>query len=344
MRTLTYRPFLTSLFLAALLIAAELRPAPALAFTACDLNGVYVASNAIDTPWLEDQMLGSFTFTPPSTCTTGTPGTVTLSGTLMQRENPTPTPLTVTTSYMVDSNGALTMQLLPDVTITGQLGNLANNIAHGFVYAADASGRPDIHFSGVALKKDAATLVGAQGPAGATGAQGPQGPVGTTGAAGGAAATGPPGATGATGSQGPQGPTGATGATGATPAITTALTGGACANQLAGFGATDYMGPGNCLSNLATDVQISLPRASTTTNLSVILDTAPGGSNSFTFTILKNGTATSLTCQITGSATTCSDTSHTVSFAAGDTLVLQATSTTTANATQCGWSLTASIP
>jgi hypothetical protein len=61
-------------------------------------------------------------------------------------------------------------------------------------------------------------------------------------------------------------------------------------------------------------------------NLYVRLNNSPGGSNSYTFTIRKNGIDSSLTCTIMGSATSCSDIdpAHSVTFDAGDLISVKA--------------------
>lgn len=74
-----------------------------------------------------------------------------------------------------------------------------------------------------------------------------------------------------------------------------------------------------------TDVEAEyhniMPMAGTLKNLYVELSSAPGSSRSWDITVIKNGTATSLTVNISGSGVvTGSDLVNTVSFVAGDTL------------------------
>ena len=82
----------------------------------------------------------------------------------------------------------------------------------------------------------------------------------------------------------------------------------------------------NNLDRLAT-----IPDAGTVSDLRVSLDVAPGGGNSVTFTLRKDTgsgpVATALTCTITGPGanTTCSDTTNSVTVAAGDKLDILAT-------------------
>ena len=54
-----------------------------------------------------------------------------------------------------------------------------------------------------------------------------------------------------------------------------------------------------------------------------IKGSTPAGS--YTFHVMKNGAATGLTCQVTGSATSCTDLSNCVSFAVGDYIAVRYT-------------------
>ncbi len=184
------------------------------------------------------------------------------------------------------------------------------------------------------------SLTGQQGPAGptgqtgATGAAGPQGPTGPAGPTGQTGATGATGPQGPTGPAGSQGPTGNTGATGATGAILLAGTTGTTSvskttTEYGGFMYNSYN---------ATDANVQTPMpACTVSNLSVAMASAPG-SGSFTFTVLQNGTATAVTCVISVSATTCSDTSHSVSFTAGQLISLQLAPSSPTTASKAVWS------
>lgn len=58
-------------------------------------------------------------------------------------------------------------------------------------------------------------------------------------------------------------------------------------------------------------------------NLRVKLDGGPGGGASYAFTLMQNGSPTSLTCTIADTATTGSDTSNTVNVSAGDYLTIR---------------------
>lgn len=62
------------------------------------------------------------------------------------------------------------------------------------------------------------------------------------------------------------------------------------------------------------------------------VDVAPGVGKSYTYTILKNGVATSLAVTIADNAVSGEDTTHAVSFAAGDTVSIQSVPTGTPTA------------
>ncbi|MEZ4554180.1 MAG: hypothetical protein AB7L91_09545 [Dehalococcoidia bacterium] len=202
---------------------------------------------------------------------------------------------------------------------------------------------------------------GPSGPAGATGATGPQGATGPagSGASGAAGPTGPNGATGATGPDGasgptgPSGPDGATGATGPIGATGPAGSGGSVV--LGGSGDTDNGSGGTANDGLtylavwddnesSTEANVAgvMPRSGTIGNLHVrriqgtfdVGDTGEG----FVFTVMVNGSATSITCDIVMNSNTaddmeasCSDTSNTAAVSAGQTVSLRATETGSAS-------------
>ena len=72
-------------------------------------------------------------------------------------------------------------------------------------------------------------------------------------------------------------------------------------------------------------VETPLPATATGSNLEITLSSALGSGNSGVFTIDHNGSATTVTCTISGaSATSCSDTTHTFSGTLGDTADVKA--------------------
>lgn len=78
--------------------------------------------------------------------------------------------------------------------------------------------------------------------------------------------------------------------------------------------------------------QIPFPNTFTVGNLYVQVSTAPGVGTSWDFTVNKNGSATSLTVNISGTDTNATDSTHTVTFNAGDTITLSSTPNSTPGA------------
>jgi hypothetical protein len=74
-----------------------------------------------------------------------------------------------------------------------------------------------------------------------------------------------------------------------------------------------------------TIVQNVIPAAGTIKNYYAFVETAPTAGHSWTFTVRKNGADTAVTCTIVGNGTlrTCSDTSHTAAFVAGDLISIR---------------------
>lgn len=79
------------------------------------------------------------------------------------------------------------------------------------------------------------------------------------------------------------------------------------------------------ISTAATNAkQYPVPFACTARNLRVRAGTPPGTTHTIDFTVQKNGVDTALTCQLTSAGATASDVTHSVAFAAGDTITLKA--------------------
>ncbi len=90
---------------------------------------------------------------------------------------------------------------------------------------------------------------------------------------------------------------------------------------------TNFSGAAGFGKWTATETQVSqpIPHALTADNFRVTCVTSPGTGKSFAYTVVKNGTPTTITATISGSAATAaSDTSHTAAFSAGDTISVQA--------------------
>lgn len=73
----------------------------------------------------------------------------------------------------------------------------------------------------------------------------------------------------------------------------------------------------------ATACQQPIATSGTISQLQVFLTATPGSGKSYTFFLMKNGVATAVTCAVVSTAQTCSDTSDSVTVAAGDLLQMQ---------------------
>ena len=102
-----------------------------------------------------------------------------------------------------------------------------------------------------------------------------------------------------------------------------------CTGQLSSA-TTDYIGNTVCATTSAAVKQV-ITTAGVLANLYVIAGTAVSGGTGYdVVTVLKNGSATTLTCTFAtgGAATTCSDTTHSVSVVPGDYLTFTMTTAT----------------
>jgi len=181
-------------------------------------------------------------------------------------------------------------------------------------------------------------VTGSTGPTGATGATGANGALGANGATG---AGGAPGATGATGSAGANGPTGkegtkgatgetgAKGLTGATGA--TGAAGATGATGSAGTEGTGYVGGGFTGQLPLLGFTMSLYTQTNPTpmyypgTLSHFTARFAGAvSTSTVLAVERNGSPTGIACTVPAGAKTCSDETHSASFAAGETILIHA--------------------
>ncbi len=168
--------------------------------------------------------------------------------------------------------------------------------------------------------------IGATGPAGATGQAGATGPIGPAGATGaqGAASTvpGPPGPAGLTGPAGAVGPIGATGATGAAGAPGTNATDNGTIFMYNGVsGDQDQLSPqGSTHNGGANALQSQSPLPFACTAGSFYIWAPKGPTVITTYTLLKEGLPTAITCSIpvTTGNTSCNDLVNTANFAAGE--------------------------
>lgn len=148
-------------------------------------------------------------------------------------------------------------------------------------------------------------------------------PLGFQGAQG---AQGSQGAAGAQGNQGAQGSQGAAGAQGAQGNAATGVGIIAGTNNTLGpnVSGTNYLGIAYLTGTEITGLRIYIGADCTISKFYVAIQTAPtGATKSWTFTVRKNAADTALTCTITDTAVTASDTSNSVSFTAGDYLTIK---------------------
>jgi hypothetical protein len=78
--------------------------------------------------------------------------------------------------------------------------------------------------------------------------------------------------------------------------------------------------------------RIVMPYDGTISHLYAKASSAPGTSQTFTLTVQKNASDTTLTCAISGAGTSANDTTHSVSFVAGDDLQIKLVTSVTAAA------------
>jgi len=84
-------------------------------------------------------------------------------------------------------------------------------------------------------------------------------------------------------------------------------------------------------------VQNIIPASGTLKNFFVFIEAAPGGATSWTFSARRNGANTTLTCTISGAATSCSDMTHSAAFVPGDLISVQIISSGVPAAARMQW-------
>ncbi len=109
------------------------------------------------------------------------------------------------------------------------------------------------------------------------------------------------------------------------PALTLqgTCTGTATASSTLGLYSLGELAATTCTSTVVNIGQV-MNRAGSLVNLQSIAGTGGVNASSGVFTVLKNGSATTLTCTM-GTATSCSDITHSAAFVAGDVISIQFT-------------------
>lgn len=96
---------------------------------------------------------------------------------------------------------------------------------------------------------------------------------------------------------------------------------------------TWYLGAGNAFA-AETSAHVTMP-ACTVNRIDAVAALAPGGTQTFVYTLRKNNVDTAVTCTVSGTGTSASDAAHSVVFSAGDTadvkLVASGTAVSTAH-------------
>lgn len=160
--------------------------------------------------------------------------------------------------------------------------------------------------------------VGPQGPQGDTGPMGPQGPIGESGPVG---PQGIQGVAGAVGPMGPQGPTGPQGPAGSTERHYMGNSKGVnVGNSISYLAATGALDPQSASRIAAAEMPI--PTSCKATTLYIALSSSPGSRKSRTFTLIKNGVDTTLSCTISDSNTMCQGNSG-VAYSVGDLVTIK---------------------
>lgn len=99
--------------------------------------------------------------------------------------------------------------------------------------------------------------------------------------------------------------------------------------------ATSYFGTNGCWAATEAAAQTPVSAPFTLKNFYAAASVAPASGQTFTITVRKAGADTSpaVTCTITGPATSCNDTTHTASFAAGDLISVKLVASATSGST-----------
>jgi len=240
---------------------------------------------------------GSYSISLPASCgTAGQAVTFTVNG---------------VAATLVTSTFATCMQFAPGTTVNGVTlyPNGSQNSSCG------TTPTPTSTATGTSTATATATTTGTAGP-GPTGPTGPTGATGPTGPTGPAGPTGA-GATGATGLLGPTGPTGAAGATGATgPAGTggSAIIGGDSGGENWDGSALGLFSGGK-----STAANPGIPRAGTIDNFYIAFNGNPPAG---TITLNIAGSATLISCSVSGSVSACNDTTHSATVSGGQVITI----------------------
>lgn len=136
------------------------------------------------------------------------------------------------------------------------------------------------------------------------------------------------------------------GAVATTCIINTTINGGGAINTIAG-GGTGWVGVGLQCTATESFCYLPQPQAGTISKFYINTSAAPVGVQTYTITMRKNATNQSVTCTITGAATSCNDTTNSFTVAAGDNVSVQIVLSATAasvGASNFGFKLATTSP
>lgn len=104
---------------------------------------------------------------------------------------------------------------------------------------------------------------------------------------------------------------------------------------------TQYWQPqGNgTVSGTESSVRSTIPTSGTFSNLYAEDSVSPGSGTSFSYTVMKNGSAQALSATVSNTSTTGNDTSNSVSFTTGDTISVRVVPTTSPTAGAGRWGM-----
>ncbi len=131
--------------------------APVAQASSCLLSGTYVLASALSFQGTEAQFSGTFTFTPPGSCTPGTAGTADVSLSVLFSGSTTPITFAGSFAYTVDGTGAMT---IGQDLITGAVAAVeGTGYANALVFvAAPTIAPPTIRLAGTAVRSSLAGL------------------------------------------------------------------------------------------------------------------------------------------------------------------------------------------
>ena len=269
----------------------------------CAVAGEYVLAAILLSPPGPAQVGGLFVFVPPSACGAGAVGSVAVD--VVFTTSAGPVRYQSTLMYRVDGTSITIGEGFLYGSITGLVDGIATSVP--------INGSGNLQMAGTLVRRTIEGGVGPRGldgPPGATGATGPTGPAGATGSTGGPGPGGTPGIPGPSGPQGISGnvgPAGPTGPAGPATAGAMLLTGGT-GREVAVIDGAQFSGPGvGEISNDVGHVQVPVP-AGTLRRLIVRTSTFPFIDTTLTVTVVGfNGSATGISCSITGFNNGCVD-------------------------------------